>query len=204
MGYCYVAPEFPFNGTTVGGYLGVLSLPNGTVADLEKATAPLQDYIGSIPGVQMYISPTQYHSVYSYYEAIKNVAPVGSNTAVGSRLLDEEALSNVTSLRSAMKKATPPGTIGNLNLIAGPGLWSAKPAGGSDSVTPAWRKTYIEYGTIFAHLSVLAFTDVSQPSQHSGRIATGPPKIFKHIFSRMYTWKPCESSLQILAPILMR
>jgi hypothetical protein len=159
QGYCYVAPEFPFNGTVVGGYLGVLSLPNGTLAQLEKATAPLQHYIGSIPGVTMSIIPTQYASLYAYYEAIKNVAPVGFNNAVGNRLLDKEALVNVTALRIAMKKATPPGTIGNLNLIAGPGLWSAKPAGGSDSVTPAWRKAYVEYGTIFSHPSLLVSTD---------------------------------------------
>lgn len=201
MGYCYVAPQFPYNGSVVGGYTGVLSLPNGTLAELEKATAPLQDYIGSIPGVQMSIFPTQYHSVFAYYEAIKNVAPVGNNIAVGNRLLDKEALANITALRIAMKKGTPAGSIGNLNLIAGPGLWAAKPAGGSDSVTPAWRKTYVEYGAIFAHPSLIVHTDVSQQSQHSGHIATGPPKIFKHICSQMYIWKPCESSLQILARI---
>ena len=110
QGYCYIAPEFPYNGKVVGGYLGVLSLPNGTLAGLEKATARLQDYIGSIPGVKMSIVPTQYRSVYDYYEAIKNVAPVGFNNAVGSRLLDKEALSNVTALRIAMKRATPSGT----------------------------------------------------------------------------------------------
>lgn len=44
-----------------------------------------------------------------------------------------------------MEVATPMGTLANLNLVAGPGLWAAQPAGGSDSVTPAWRKSYVEY-----------------------------------------------------------
>lgn len=71
---------------------------------------------------------------------------IGGNNAVGNRLLDKKALSNITALERAMKAATPSGTLANLNLVAGPGLWTAKPAGGSDAVTPAWRKTYVEYG----------------------------------------------------------
>ena len=94
----------------------------------------------------MSVIPTQYSSLYAWYEANKNVAPVGANNALGSRLLNHQALSNITALRAAMNKATPPGTIANLNLVAGPGLWAAKPAGGSDSVTPAWRDAYVEYG----------------------------------------------------------
>ena len=71
--------------------------------------------------------------------------PIGNNNAVGNRLLDAEALSDTTKLRKAIEAATPSGTLANLNLVAGPGLWAAKPAGGSDSVTPAWRKSYVEY-----------------------------------------------------------
>ena len=146
MGYCYLTPAYPHDGKTTGGYLGVLVLPNGTIAELQQATAFLQKYVGSIPGVQSYFIPTQYPSLHAWYEATKNTAPVGGNAAVGNRLLDAKALSDVTALKAAMKKATPKNTIANLNLVAGPGLWAAKPAGGSDSVTPAWRKAYVEYG----------------------------------------------------------
>lgn len=62
--------------------------PNGTLEELGKATAFLQEYIHSIPGVQMTVVPTQYPSLYAWYEANKNRAPVGYNTAVGNRLLD--------------------------------------------------------------------------------------------------------------------
>jgi hypothetical protein len=121
--------------------------PNGTLQELGKATYFLEEYIKSISEVQLTVVPTQYASVYEFYEATKNTAPVGFNNAVGNRLLDGKALANVTALREAINKATPPGTLANLNLVAGPGLWAAKPAGGSVSVTPSWRSAYIEYGT---------------------------------------------------------
>ena len=147
MGYSYVAPEYPYNGSIVGGYFGALNMPNGTLAELGNATMYLQKHLGSMPGVQVTIVPTEYPSLFAWYEQNRNLQPVGSNNAIGNRLLDGPALSNVTALRSAIIKATPRGTITSLNQIAGPGLWSAKPAGGSNSVTPAWRKAYVEYGT---------------------------------------------------------
>ena len=120
--------------------------PNGTLQQLGEVTHFLQEYIGSIPEVKLSVFPTQYASVYEFFEATKNTAPVGFNNAVGNRLLDSKALANVTALRAAINKATPPGTVANLNLVAGPGLWAAKPAGGSVSVTPSWRSAYVEYG----------------------------------------------------------
>ena len=146
MGYSYLSAAYPYNGSVVGGLIGALSQPNGTVAEMEKATRFLQEQLVIIPGVQSSFTSVQYPSLYAWYVANKNVAPIGKNNAVGNRLLDADALSNVTALRAAMKKATPVGTLANLNLVAGPGLWKAKPAGGTDSVTPAWRSAYVEYG----------------------------------------------------------
>lgn len=83
--------------------------------------------------------PVQYPSLYAWYQVNKNVARIGENNAVGNRPLDAKALSNVTALRAAMQKATPAGTLANLNLLSGPGLRNAVPAGGSNSVHPAWR-----------------------------------------------------------------
>ena len=151
MGYSYLSPAYPYNGTILGGFLGSFLMPNGTLSELEKAVAYMQEYISSIPGAKLTIVPVQYDSLYAWYQANKNEMPIGGNNAVGNRLLDGKALSNVTALRVAMKKATPSGTLANLNLVAGPGLWAAKPAGGSDSVTPAWRRAYVEYGQSLAH-----------------------------------------------------
>lgn len=148
MGYSYISPDFPYNGSVVGGFLGSFLLPNETVEELQTATEALRDGISALPGVMAVYTPIQYPSLYAWYQDNKNKAPIGQNVAVGSRLLDAKALSNVTALRAAMQKATPSGMLANLNLVAGPGLRNAVPAGGSDSVTPAWRDAYVEYGEL--------------------------------------------------------
>lgn len=147
VGYCYISPNFPYNDTLVGGFLGGFLLPNGTVEELQKATEFLQEGIAALPGVLVMYTPIQYPSLFAWYQVYKNQLPIGENRAIGSRLLDAKALSNLTALRAAMQKATPSGTLANLNLVSGPGLRTAVPAAGSDSVTPAWRDAYVEYGT---------------------------------------------------------
>lgn len=137
MGYSYISANLFYN---------------GTVAESQKTTEFLTDAIAGIPAIMATYEPTQFDSLYDWYQANKIVAPVGQNSAVGNRLLDAKSLSNLTALRAAMQKATPSGTIANLNLVAGPGLRSAVPASGSDSVHPALREAYVEYGMlIFRH-----------------------------------------------------
>lgn len=82
-----------------------------------------------------------------------------------------KALSNITALRNAISRSTPPLSAANLNLVSGPGLWAAKPAGGSDSVTPAWRSTYIEYG--LSHRLEICYVNLMQ---HSGRSDMAVPE----------------------------
>ncbi|KAK3687030.1 hypothetical protein LTR37_019239 [Vermiconidia calcicola] len=118
MGYSYVAPAYPYNGTLVGGYIGGLPIPNGTVERLKEAVAFLEDYITTIPDVRTLFVPVQYLGLYAWYLVDKNVGPIGKSNAIGNRLLDRKALSNFTALRAAMKKATPSGSISNLTLVA--------------------------------------------------------------------------------------
>lgn len=73
---------------------------------------------------------------------------MGFDYVVGNRLLDGEALSKPQdTLIQTLKDATPPGALININVIGGPGVWNAKPRGGNDSINPAWRKAYVEFGT---------------------------------------------------------
>ena len=69
--------------------------------------------------------------------------PVGSDVRLGSRLLDEKALtSNLTALKDALRKSTPsPWTLIG-HIIAGPGPRKVSIPGGSNAVLPAWRKAY--------------------------------------------------------------
>ncbi len=105
----------------------------------------MADYCPCQFRIQLSVAPKQFKNLYDWYKVYKNTIPIGSNDAVGNRLLDAKALSNVTELRKAIEVATPVGTLANLNLVAGPGLWHAKPAGGNNSVGPFWRRSYVEY-----------------------------------------------------------
>lgn len=151
MGYSYLSPAYPVDGAIAGGYIGQLLLPGGSVSEAQEAINAIQKTLAGIPGVKSSFAATQLPSLYAWYETNKNTQPVGQNSAVGNRLLDAKALSNLTALRAAMERATPSGTLANLNLIAGPGLWVARPAGDNNSVTPAWRRAYVEYGMLFEY-----------------------------------------------------
>ena len=205
MGYSYISPSFPYNGSIAGGFLGGFLLPNGTVEELQEATAFLRDAVAAIPGVEASYIPTQLPNLWSWYEAAKNEAAIGQNRAIGNRLLDAKALSNLTALRGAMQKATPSGTLANLNLVSGPGLRNAVPAGGSDSVTPAWREAYVEYGTSsFVARRAQCISTTANDVQlflSDGHSSTRLPKQFRPIFSRMCTWRLSESWPRILAAI---
>jgi hypothetical protein len=71
-----------------------------------------------------------------------NVNPQGSESAggdilIGSRLLDEKALSaNLTALKEAIKIAGSSGTL-QPYLVAGRGVQNSKPRGGSNAINPA-------------------------------------------------------------------
>ena len=146
VGYSYLSSAYPYNGSVVSGYVGQFLMPNATSADLLKATSFLREYVSSITGVIAVFAPAQYPSLYAWYKIDKNTNPVGNNEAIASRLLDAKALSDVKALRAAMETSLPAGGLVNVNLVSGPGLWHAKPPGGSDSVNPGWRKSYLEYG----------------------------------------------------------
>lgn len=77
------------------------------------------------------------------------LAPVDSQ--LGSRLLDEDALSlPLPTLANSLQTAYP-----NLvllgNLVIGPGVWNAQPAGGLGSMTEAWRKAIVHLSTSKPH-----------------------------------------------------
>jgi hypothetical protein len=86
-----------------------------------------------------------------------NVNPQGSESAggdilLGSRLLDENALSaNLTALKEAIKIAGSSGTL-QPYLVAGRGVQNAKPRGGSNAVNPAWRKALSHTSRLFNFL----------------------------------------------------
>lgn len=86
-----------------------------------------------------------YPSFKSWFDVWSDQSLTGFDQYVGSRLLDEKALttSNGTELSQAFKLVG-----GSAYLVAGKGVQNAKPRGGSTSVTPTWRKAVVHAGKL--------------------------------------------------------
>jgi hypothetical protein len=92
--------------------------------------------------------PAVYPDFWDWYTIHNSpLTGAGVDTVLGSRLLDEKALSqNLTALKDALKIVTQPAL--GVNLVAGRGVANAKPRGGSNSVNPAWRKALVHTGKL--------------------------------------------------------
>jgi hypothetical protein len=157
MTYAFVARNFSgqFGITTpVDGFLGIYILPglhpentsDSLSAVLNKtfseATAayPSQFTTGVIPQA--------YPDFWAWYNISNGPLDAGFDQYIGSRLLDEKALTqNLTALKEAYKAATPSGGMTSAYLVGGRGVMNAKPRGGSNAVNSAWRKAYVHAGT---------------------------------------------------------
>ncbi len=83
----------------------------------------------------------------AYYNALSGVVtPVGQSAALGSRLLDRQALTgNVTALKSMLSTiaGTPEQATSNNIILVGGGQVSADGSDPHSGVNPAWRNTYV-------------------------------------------------------------
>jgi hypothetical protein len=109
---------------------------------------------------------TDFPDFYSYWDVNSAAIGVGSDVILGSRLLDGEALSSPRAVMAqTLQEVTPPGGVVNINLVSGPGVWSAVPRGGNDSVHPSWRKAYVHFGK--ARPSPLLARPLAYPVKHA-------------------------------------
>jgi hypothetical protein len=156
-GYTFINPSFTsaaFNITTpVDAFYGIFNLPllhsGNSTASL---TSAINDVFATATAAYPFqfmksVTPTLYKDFYSYYAVNNGPLDAGSDLVIGSRLLDEEALtSNHTAVIEAFKAATPPGSSTSAYLVGGNGVWNAVPRGGSNAVNPAWRKALVHSG----------------------------------------------------------
>ena len=149
MGYYNISATIPTNQSTplvLGGAFWIL---NGSIADFEAIFAPLLNDIKSSFPVEVAHSTQFAPNLYSWWKVFYAASPVAmSDAQLGSRLLDEKALSTpLPELAEALHTAYP-----NLvllgNLVSGLGVWNAKPPGGLGSMTPAWRKAVVHLSMI--------------------------------------------------------
>ena len=84
-----------------------------------------------------------YPTFKSWFDLFYDQSPTGYDQYVGSRLLDEKALTipDSADVGQAFKLSE-----GSAYLVAGKGVHNANPRGGSTSVTPTWRKAVVHAG----------------------------------------------------------
>jgi hypothetical protein len=166
-GYTFIAPKFTsaaLNITTpVDAYYGIFNLPllypGNSSASLAAA---ISDVFANATAAYPFqfmksVIPTLYKDFYSWYAINNGPLTAGTDIVVGSRLLDEEALtSNLTAVIEAFKTATPPGSVSSVYLVGGKGVWDVVPRGGSAAVNPAWRKALVHSGTSLLSPLILA------------------------------------------------
>lgn len=149
-GYTYIFqsqpnPYAPSNQSTISGIIGTLtSLDPPSPNALESLLDPILSHIATTyPSTIQTTNTTTYPSFLSWYLENYDKDPAGSNTYIGSRLLDAESLTNnLTQLGEAFAQFSSNG-VATAFLVSGKGVRDAKPRGGEDAVNPAWRRAYV-------------------------------------------------------------
>lgn len=151
MAYSYIFTNTTLCGTPsncslfFGPFL-MLDPANGT---FEALFAPIVAHISATwpTTVSFQGNESRYDNFYSWWFPNRDSGTYGDDILVGSRLIGGQSLAQpADQVKAALKGAT--GSIGyaNVNMVAGKGVWNAKPAGGSNAVNPAWRKAYLHFG----------------------------------------------------------
>lgn len=150
--YTYILPSVTYQDILVGGFEAIFSIPqlskDNTTASLLAALSPISDHLNTVyPGeFQTTYNATKWPSFYDWW--IENNGPnnAGLDMLVGSRLLGKAALTNIASLKNAIKTASPLHGGGSAYLVGGKGVKTVVPRGGSDAVVPAWRDALVHFG----------------------------------------------------------
>ncbi|RFU32605.1 hypothetical protein B7463_g3715, partial [Scytalidium lignicola] len=151
-GYGFILPNTTYNNTQIGAFEGAFLMPvlsaSNTSASVEAAISPiLANISATYPNQWQFImNTTTYRSFYDWFQNNNGPDNAGIDMAVGSRLLDEKALTaNLTALKVTLQNSIPPGSVGSAYLVSGKGVRDAKPRGGSNAVLPAWRESLVHY-----------------------------------------------------------
>ncbi|KAI0803621.1 hypothetical protein GGR55DRAFT_682537 [Xylaria sp. FL0064] len=138
----------------MGGEFVILDTQD--ISDMDAIWEPIIAHVNATwPSVVSLISAVPYPSFKAWFDVYYDQSLTGYDQYVGSRLLDEKALTTVDSAEvgQAFNLAS-----GSAYLVAGKGVHNAKPRGGSTSVTPTWRKAVVHAvnGHEFAPLNATA------------------------------------------------
>lgn len=156
MGYFWVTPfeSSEPNATIQGKLYGEWLAPNMTVDQVRQHLAPMEEYFKSADLADAVAISGNGEELPDYtkgFAANNDPDTAGIPVRLGSRLLDEQALSKpISELKVALRKASGGSARWPIlgHVIAGPGTWSPRGgiAGGSNAVLPAWRKACMQIG----------------------------------------------------------
>ncbi|KAH8907907.1 FAD-binding domain-containing protein [Coniochaeta sp. PMI_546] len=161
-GYLFNAIPNPLDGgvTSVSGMIASVVLQDTqSPRVMTDLWAPVLTHISQTwPEVIIDTNITTFPSFLAWYHEHHDTTPTGNDTYVGSRLLDETALTaNLTASAEAFKQMSS-GGVSTAYLVSGKGVHDALPRGGGDAVLPAWRRAYIHatVGVDFSPLNATA------------------------------------------------
>lgn len=152
MGYYGIVPT---NGNTdprkSGTVLGEFLFPGKSQQEAAEIMSPLERDLSGVGWAEdhIYNQPTTFGFAdftsfwLNYLQQL-----VGNDGRLGSWLLDGPALNaNLSSLKTQLRKSTPPSDILIGHLVAGPGVRDARVPKGN-AVLPAWRNAYVHAGKL--------------------------------------------------------
>lgn len=130
------------------GYRHAFAVFDRTSAELEQYFQPINDLLKAYqPRLKIDIVYSAYPTYWAYYYALSNITvPVGQAAALGSRLLDREALTaSPVALKNALTTSvSPPEQFASINVVFTTGGQVFRDADDPYSgVNPAWRRAYV-------------------------------------------------------------
>lgn len=151
MGYYNISSISPFEPSTpliLGAGVWIINTSTSTSA-LDALVDPVLDHIQTTYPVNITRSSRYVPDFYDWWKVVYPPGAVGTESLLGNRLLDEKALSLPVPMIAENLAAAYPDLIFLGNLVSGPGVWNAEPAGGLGAMTPAWRSAVVELSMPF-------------------------------------------------------
>ncbi|CAK7224069.1 hypothetical protein SBRCBS47491_005423 [Sporothrix bragantina] len=141
--------------TMIKGIIGKLILPNTNNASmLVDRMQNIFDHVNATwPAMFGHYNTTYYPDFQAWYAENYDPSPTGHENLMSSRLLDRPALtSDLSALKLALAKFSAAGQC-TVYIVSGPGVHNAQPRGGSNSVLPVWRRTYVHATASIAYMA---------------------------------------------------
>ncbi|RKP04460.1 hypothetical protein THASP1DRAFT_21097, partial [Thamnocephalis sphaerospora] len=149
-GYSFIFSSFPNpsdgGASQLSGMLVTFSMVDeedpAVLAGLWK---PITDHVSKTwPGFfAVTLDQASHGSQYDWFLKNNDTSTAGDDQIIGSWLLSRSALTDDPSAVKEAFEGFTEGVVSTAYLVSGRGVANAHPAGGSNSVLPAWRKAYV-------------------------------------------------------------